>query len=90
MLELKQINTCHCPECGDTFEVTREMTGVSEEYSITPFYDSQQVDKDMRSSIEWWTTDKVCYRCGKTYRPFRNGRRMDEFVFDAIRSVKGG
>jgi len=86
----KQIIACFCDNCHDTFEVTNDILGVSKEYSTTPFYSIAQIEKDMKASLAWWMNDKVCWNCGKVYRPFRNGRRMDEFVFKALKRTNGG
>ena len=53
-------------------------------------YDIGKVYENMSDleRIKFALHKQVCWRCGKEYQPFGNIYNMDEFVFNAVRTVK--
>jgi hypothetical protein len=85
-MDIREILTCHCDACGDTFEVTTEVRGVDKRYTTSCSYEG--AIEDFNKSCNWWSTPKECWNCHKKYVPFKLGRRMDDFVMAALKRCK--
>jgi len=85
-IQVRELLTCHCDKCGSTFEVTTEVRGVDKRYTISCNYEGAMNDFD--KSCAWWSTPKQCWNCGEEYVPFKLGKKMDDFVFEALKRCK--
>lgn len=58
--------------------------------NCSDMYDIHDVIKDMPrlEAIEFISKPKTCLRCGKEYVPLDGLYNMDEFVFNAVRTIK--
>ena len=67
------ILACRCSECGDTYNIGK----MFEDKNMSGF-----------ERLDFVSNKQTCLRCKEQYLPFGSICNMDEFVFNAVRTVK--
>lgn len=82
MVENKEILAVICPHCYDMWFLSKSEIGYA--------YKNIELNSLTGESYfpNYLINNTDCHRCGKMYLPLSNLKRMDEFVFEATKTVK--
>jgi len=73
-----------CPHCMDMWALSKEEIG-----SIYKYSEALLLNRDAICEVPKYLIDATdCHRCGNIYEPYLNIKIMNEFVFDAVKTVK--
>ena len=78
-MEINVVEVTGCPYCGSWFQLKPEFYN---------FEDNDGLFTRMEKKAKWLKSPKECLNCHHQYIPSERKMKMDDFVFEALKTVK--